>query len=105
MKTIMVYLTCSLYVLVSDPYVKVYMLVNGQKVAKKKTHVKKRTLAPVYNESFLFDLPAGQDPAVLEQVSFEQRACRKASRTHVGRPPFVGELRVHDDGLGSSDEK
>ena len=31
-----------------DPYVKIYLLVNGQRVAKKKTHVKKRTLNPVY---------------------------------------------------------
>lgn len=29
-----------------------------QRIAKKKTHVKKRTLNPVYNESFVFDLPA-----------------------------------------------
>jgi len=54
----------------ADPYVKVYMLYNGQKVAKKKTHVKKRTLTPVYNESFVFDLPSS-DPSDLELVSFE----------------------------------
>ena len=54
----------------SDPYVKVYMLYNGQKIAKKKTHVKKRTLSPVYNESFVFELPSG-DPAALEAVSLE----------------------------------
>ncbi|KAI1712081.1 c2 domain-containing protein [Ditylenchus destructor] len=39
-----------------DPYVKVYMLVNGQRVAKQKTHVKKKTRDPVFNESFSFDL-------------------------------------------------
>jgi len=54
----------------ADPYVKVYMLYNGQKLAKKKTHIKKRTLTPVYNESFIFDLPSG-DPAALDDVSFE----------------------------------
>jgi hypothetical protein len=54
----------------ADPYVKVYMLMNGQKLAKKKTHVKKRTLCPVYNESFVFDLPSG-DPSSLEAISFE----------------------------------
>jgi len=54
----------------ADPYVKAYMLYNGQKIAKKKTHVKKRTLTPVYNESFVFDLPSS-DPAVLEHISFE----------------------------------
>ena len=53
----------------ADPYVKVYMMYNGQKLAKKKTHVKKRTLTPVYNESFVFDLPSN-DPAVLDHVRF-----------------------------------
>jgi Ca2+-dependent lipid-binding protein len=37
---------------------------------KKKTHVKKRTLAPVYNESFAFELPC-TDLRDLEQISFE----------------------------------
>ena len=43
--------------IVSDPYVKIYLLYNDQRIAKKKTHVKKRTLNPVFNESFVFDLP------------------------------------------------
>lgn len=33
------------------------MMYKGEKLAKKKTHVKKRTLTPVWNESFVFDLP------------------------------------------------
>ena len=41
----------------TDPYVKIYLLYNEQRIAKKKTHVKKRTLNPVFNESFVFDLP------------------------------------------------
>lgn len=44
----------------SDPYVKIYLLYNGQRIAKKKTHVKKRTLNPVFNESFLFDVPCNE---------------------------------------------
>lgn len=40
-----------------DPYVKMYLLYNGQRIAKKKTHVKKRTVNPVFNESFVFDVP------------------------------------------------
>lgn len=60
----------SLSSLTADPYVKVYMLYNGQRVGKKKTHVKKRTLSPVYNESFVFDLPSS-DPGALDAVSFE----------------------------------
>jgi hypothetical protein len=42
----------------SDPYVKIYLLYKNQRIAKKKTHVKKRTLNPVFNESFVFDLPS-----------------------------------------------
>jgi len=37
--------------------VKVLLLYNGQCVAKKKTQVKKKTLNPTFNESFMFDLP------------------------------------------------
>lgn len=48
------------------------MLYNGQKVAKKKTHVKKRTLTPVFNESFVFDMPsAANDAHAFDLVSFE----------------------------------
>lgn len=44
----------------ADPYVKIYLLCNGQRIAKKKTHVKKRTLSPVFNESFAFDIPTNE---------------------------------------------
>lgn len=53
----------------ADPYVKIYLLYNGQRIAKKKTHVKKRTLNPVFNESFVFDIPSGADG--LDNVSLE----------------------------------
>ena len=33
---------------------------NNQRISKKKTHVKKRTLNPVFNESFVFDLPRNE---------------------------------------------
>lgn len=41
----------------ADPYVKIYLIFRGQRLSKKKTHVKKRTLSPVFNESFVFDIP------------------------------------------------
>lgn len=53
--------------LCADPYVKLYLLHDGQRLVKKKTHVKKRTLNPVFNESFVFDLPAGTQS--MEKVS------------------------------------
>ncbi|XP_052869260.1 synaptotagmin-4 isoform X1 [Anopheles cruzii] len=56
----------------ADPYVKIYLLYNGQRIAKKKTHVKKRTLSPVFNESFAFDIPTTEGAGTsLEGVSLE----------------------------------
>ncbi|XP_034943029.1 synaptotagmin-4 [Chelonus insularis] len=53
----------------ADPYVKIYLLYNSQRIAKKKTHVKKRTLSPVFNESFVFEIPNGTDG--LANISLE----------------------------------
>merc|ERR1712038_1244457 len=53
----------------SDPYVKIYLMYNGQRIAKKKTHVKKRTLNPVFNESFVFELPHLEEG--LKNISLE----------------------------------
>jgi len=53
----------------SDPYVKIYLLYNDQRIAKKKTHVKKRTLNPVFNESFVFELPHLEEG--LKHISLE----------------------------------
>ena len=56
--------------IIPDPYVKIYLLYNDQRIAKKKTHVKKRTLNPVFNESFVFELPHLGDDG-LKHVSLE----------------------------------
>ena len=40
----------------SDPYVKINLMMNGKRLKKKKTTVKKNTLSPYYNESFRFDI-------------------------------------------------
>merc|ERR1712223_1275215 len=53
----------------SDPYVKIYLLYNDRRIAKKKTHVKKRTLSPVFNESFVFELPHLEEG--LKNISLE----------------------------------
>merc|ERR1712036_160579 len=54
----------------SDPYVKIYLLFNKQRITKKKTHIKRRTLNPVFNESFVFDLPKTQDSS-LDNIQLE----------------------------------
>ncbi|CAG5134437.1 unnamed protein product [Candidula unifasciata] len=41
----------------SDPYVKIWLSYGGARVEKKKTNIKMRTLNPIYNESFIFDIP------------------------------------------------
>uniref|UniRef100_A0A1I7WRY5 C2 domain-containing protein n=1 Tax=Heterorhabditis bacteriophora TaxID=37862 RepID=A0A1I7WRY5_HETBA len=42
----------------SDPYVKLYLRKDtGERILKKKTHVRRATVNPVYNESFVFELP------------------------------------------------
>lgn len=40
-----------------DPFVKVSLMSSGRQLKKTKTSVAKNTLAPVYNEAFVFDVP------------------------------------------------
>ena len=44
----------------SDPYVKISLMMNGKRIKKKKTSVKKCTLNPYFNESFQFEVPFEQ---------------------------------------------
>ncbi|XP_060125606.1 synaptotagmin-11 [Zootoca vivipara] len=47
-----------------NPYVKVNVYYGRKRIAKKKTHVKKCTLNPVFNESFIYDIPVDLLPDV-----------------------------------------
>ncbi|XP_077432036.1 synaptotagmin-11-like [Vanacampus margaritifer] len=51
----------------ANPYVKVNVFYGRKRIAKKKTHVKKCTLNPVFNESFIYDIP----PELLPDISVE----------------------------------
>lgn len=47
-----------------DPYVKVNVYYGRKRIAKKKTHVKKCTLNPIFNESFIYDIPTDLLPDI-----------------------------------------
>ena len=49
----------------SDPYVTLFLIENGKKTMKRKTNVKMRTLDPVFNESFPFEI----DMSDFEEIS------------------------------------
>ncbi|NXR27386.1 SYT1 protein, partial [Cinclus mexicanus] len=44
----------------SDPFVKVHLILNRKKWKKKRTSVKKNTLSPYFNEVFVFEVPFSQ---------------------------------------------
>ncbi|XP_076343879.1 synaptotagmin-1-like [Tachypleus tridentatus] len=44
----------------SDPYVKIAIMMNSKRIKKKKTSIKKCTLNPYFNESFTFEIPFEQ---------------------------------------------
>ncbi|XP_049871803.1 synaptotagmin-4 [Pectinophora gossypiella] len=82
----------------ADPYVKMYLLYNGQRIAKKKTHVKKRTLNPVFNESFVFEVPAAPN-ATLDHVSLELLVL---DWDRVTKNEVIGRLELGAEGTGSA---
>ena len=82
------------------------MLLGGQRVAKHKTHVKKRCSEPVFNESFAFDLPSmvGNGSArlqsggqILDAISFEVQVLNHngISRNEMVGRCFIGSESKH----------
>uniref|UniRef100_A0AC34QLK7 C2 domain-containing protein n=1 Tax=Panagrolaimus sp. JU765 TaxID=591449 RepID=A0AC34QLK7_9BILA len=75
----------------ADPYAKIYMLYNGQRMARHKTHVKKKTTDPTFNESFSFELPAGHTTHDLDKISFEILVLNKDGVT---RNELIGQVNI-----------
>uniref|UniRef100_A0A914DKV5 C2 domain-containing protein n=1 Tax=Acrobeloides nanus TaxID=290746 RepID=A0A914DKV5_9BILA len=53
----------------SDPYVKIYLMIGNKRLEKKKTTIKMKTLNPYYNESFSFDVSQEKMAKVHLQIS------------------------------------
>ena len=75
----------------ADPYAKIYMNYNGQRMARHKTHVKKKTTDPTFNESFSFELPAGHTTHDLDKISFEILVLNKDGVT---RNELIGQVHI-----------
>jgi hypothetical protein len=78
----------------ADPYAKIYMLYNGQRMARHKTATKKKTTDPTFNESFAFELPAGHTTHDLDKISFQILVLNKDGVT---RNEIIGQVNLDTD--------
>ncbi|XP_077565473.1 synaptotagmin-1-like [Stigmatopora nigra] len=69
----------------SDPYVKLHLMLNGKRLKKKKTTIKKNTLNPYYNESFSFEVSCDQ----IEKV---QVAVTVLDYDKIGKNDAIGKV-------------
>ncbi|XP_018584503.1 synaptotagmin-4 [Scleropages formosus] len=82
----------------SDPYVKVNLYYGKKRVCKKKTHVKKCSPNPVFNELFVFDVPSEEglrDTGVELLLQDSDRSARN---------PVIGRLLLGTTSPGTSGE-
>ena len=64
---------------------KIWLQYDGKKVEKKKTAVKEKTLDPVFNESFVFDVP-------YERIRQTSIAISVMDHDRMGRNEKIGEV-------------
>ncbi|KAJ8335156.1 hypothetical protein SKAU_G00407950 [Synaphobranchus kaupii] len=88
-----------------NPYVKVNVFYGRKRIAKKKTHVKKCTLNPIFNESFIYDVPAELMPDISVEflvIDFDRttknevvgpRGAGRSEPLLIWRHPLAGGLR------------
>lgn len=82
----------------TEPFVKVNLFHGKKRVCKKKTHVKKCTPNPVFNELFVFDLPSEQQ---LKDVSVELLLMDSDPRSP---SPVLGRLLLGTSSAGTPGE-
>ena len=77
---------------------KIYLVHNNQRIAKKKTHIKKRSLNPVFNESFVFDLPNRDGGLASSQLEFVMLDWDRVTKNEVPRSglvsPYFSQFQV-----------
>eukprot|EP00057_Strongylocentrotus_purpuratus_P003188 XP_003726123.1 PREDICTED: synaptotagmin-4 [Strongylocentrotus purpuratus] len=82
----------------ADPYVKIYVMYRNQRLAKKKTRLKKRTLNPVFNESFLFDIP-------MEGLEYLKIEFQVLDHDRVTKNEIIGRLVIGRDEDGEAESQ
>ncbi|CAF0900473.1 unnamed protein product [Adineta ricciae] len=78
----------------SDPYVKLAIMMNGKRLKKKKTSIKKCTLNPYYNESFTFEVP-------FEQIQKIQLLVTVVDYDRIGTSEPIGKVLLGCSATGS----
>jgi len=69
----------------ADPYVKIWLLIDGKKTEKRKTSVSERTLNPTYNELFMFCFP-------YERVRQASLSVSVMDKDRFGRNELIGRV-------------
>lgn len=78
----------------SDPYVKIALMMNGKRLKKKKTSIKKCTLNPYYNESFTFEVP-------FEQIQKVQLVVTVVDYDRIGTSEPIGKVVLGCNATGT----
>lgn len=78
----------------SDPYVKIALMMNGKRIRKKKTSIKKCTLNPYYNESFTFEI-------VFEQIQKVQLVLTVVDYDRIGTSETIGKVVMGSSASGT----
>lgn len=80
----------------SDPYVKIVLMMNGKRLKKKKTSIKKCTLNPYYNESFAFEVP-------FEQIQKVQLMVTVVDYDRIGTSDPIGKVMLGCNATGTGE--
>ncbi|CAF1408912.1 unnamed protein product [Rotaria magnacalcarata] len=78
----------------SDPYVKLSLMMDGKRKKKKKTSIKKCTLNPYYNESFTFDV-------TFEEIQKVQVVLTAIDYDRIGTSEPIGKVTLGCHSTGS----